>query len=629
MKKPIVVIKIGGKSLYASEKIWSDISQLSKKSGFGVLMVVGGSKGLSNAYATLGLEEKKVELANGDFVRFCPPEEMLLIHNIYQNKILPYVHTNLSTFKLKNLCSTAFDLRFVIGKKYPALKINNDGRTMLERRSMSGEIISVAKKELQHLLDVYDVVVLSSPIATTDNQLLNVDADMLAAHIAVTLEAEHVLFCTSTHGILRDPLQFLSNIPDIYFPDPEIQKLIKGRMKQKARAVQHILNHSSASVRIVSEKSSFFSTPSNMQTRCWRFGGVSGHESLLTSLVQVSSRSCYEREAVDFLYSEMQKRGFQSFIDPVGNAVGRIGSGAHKLLLLGHIDTVPGPVPLQLSQDILYGRGSVDAKASLCCFVEAAAQVASVIHQTDVEVCIVGAVEEEISTSRGAFYVRDNFVADAVIIGEPSGAGALTLGYRGLIKARVISQQPHMHSASSAYRSATDQIICFLEEVKQYLKNMATILYSTRNINTHFAQNDEIAIGEFNLRLPSTEDFSSIVVWLKNRAATHNLNLEILRQTPGFLEPKNSKLVNLFRRVALRSGNNIRLLNKTGTSDMNTLATTWKVPMVAYGPGNSSLDHTGNEHIFLKEYRAAVDLLSLVIKEWALEVAYEHKKISA
>ena len=38
---------------------------------------------------------------------------------------------------------------------------------------------------------------------------------------------------------------------------------------------------------------------------------------------------------------------------------------------------------------------------------------------------------------------------------------------------------------------------------------------------------------------------------------------------------------------------------KTGTSDMNILGNHFKCPIVAYGPGDSSLDHTPEEHINL------------------------------
>lgn len=56
---------------------------------------------------------------------------------------------------------------------------------------------------------------------------------------------------------------------------------------------------------------------------------------------------------------------------------------------------------------------------------------------------------------------------------------------------------------------------------------------------------------------------------------------------------------------------------KKGTSDMNTLATTWRgVPMVAYGPGDSALDHTDEERIGAEEYRAARSLLADAVARW-------------
>ena len=40
-------------------------------------------------------------------------------------------------------------------------------------------------------------------------------------------------------------------------------------------------------------------------------------------------------------------------------------------MLLGHIDTVPGRVPVRREGGRLYGRGAVDAKGPLACFVAA------------------------------------------------------------------------------------------------------------------------------------------------------------------------------------------------------------------------------------------------------------------
>jgi len=53
---------------------------------------------------------------------------------------------------------------------------------------------------------------------------------------------------------------------------------------------------------------------------------------------------------------------------------------------------------------------------------------------------------------------------------------------------------------------------------------------------------------------------------------------------------------------------------KTGTSDMNILAPVWGCPAVAYGPGDSRLDHTPEEAIDLAEFQRGVDVLSEVLR---------------
>jgi LysW-gamma-L-lysine carboxypeptidase len=54
---------------------------------------------------------------------------------------------------------------------------------------------------------------------------------------------------------------------------------------------------------------------------------------------------------------------------------------------------------------------------------------------------------------------------------------------------------------------------------------------------------------------------------------------------------------------------------KSGTSDMNLAAPVWNCPTVAYGPGDSSLDHTPHEHILISEYQRAVKILADVLRD--------------
>ncbi len=85
----------------------------------------------------------------------------------------------------------------------------------------------------------------------------------------------------------------------------------------------------------------------------------------LLGLLRIYSPSGHENAAVQWLVQHMQALGLRAHVDAAGNAVGTIGTGARHLLLLGHIDTVPGEIDVRAEGDVLYGRGAVDAKGAL------------------------------------------------------------------------------------------------------------------------------------------------------------------------------------------------------------------------------------------------------------------------
>src|SRR5437016_9437989 len=111
---------------------------------------------------------------------------------------------------------------------------------------------------------------------------------------------------------------------------------------------------------------------------------------LLRGLVEIPSVSRREGDAVEWLVARMAERGFRASVDDAGNAVGEIGDGPVHVVLLGHVDTVPGDIPVRIENDELVGRGAVDAKGPLAAFVAAATTPVN-----GVRVTVVGAVEEE------------------------------------------------------------------------------------------------------------------------------------------------------------------------------------------------------------------------------------------
>src|SRR5207244_13040584 len=166
---------------------------------------------------------------------------------------------------------------------------------------------------------------------------------------------------------------------------------------------------------------------------------------LLRELVSIASPSTQEQAASAYLAEAMRARGYdEAFVDEAGNPVGIWGSGTREIVLLGHIDTVPGHIPVRQEGDILYGRGSVDAKGPLACFVSA---VARLPKSNACRLVLIGAVEEEAAASKGARHVVGRHRPECFIIGEPSQWQAVTLGYKGRLLVDYTLCRDMSHSA--------------------------------------------------------------------------------------------------------------------------------------------------------------------------------------
>src|SRR5512139_3606397 len=131
-----------------------------------------------------------------------------------------------------------------------------------------------------------------------------------------------------------------------------------------------------------------------------------GEFDTLVGLVSQYSPSGQEQRAVEWLVARMKALDYdETFIDDAGNAVGVMGSGEKQVVLLGHIDTVPGEIKVEQCDNLLYGRGAVDAKGPLASFVDAVAKVG---RRDDWQFVVVGAVEEE-RDSDGARFAVDQY----------------------------------------------------------------------------------------------------------------------------------------------------------------------------------------------------------------------------
>ncbi len=349
-------------------------------------------------------------------------------------------------------------------------------------------------------------------------------------------------------------------------------------------------------------------------------------DTLLMDLVSIPSLSGEECGAVTWLVDRMDEYGFEARIDDAGNAVGTRGCGTHEVVLLGHIDTVPGDIPVRVEDGVLYGRGAVDAKGPLAAFVAGALKADL---PDDVRFTVIGAVGEESAGSPGAVWLRDNYPAPAaVIIGEPSGWDGVVLGYKGSLALQARYDCDLTHSAGPE-PTAAEVITGFWTVVLHWLREVngdtEPGFYSLdgvlQNLDSGGDGLTEWASIGASFRLPPAVTAAQVQAEIDSIARDFGVLIRWAFNAEAYRCDRRSPLVAAFNAAIREQGAKPRLKVKTGTSDMNIVGPAWGCPILAYGPGDSSYDHTPDEQITLAEVERAVDVLAEALSRFATGIS--------
>ncbi len=356
---------------------------------------------------------------------------------------------------------------------------------------------------------------------------------------------------------------------------------------------------------------------------------------LLKQCLEIPSLSGQEGAVAAFLTAQMRARGFdRAFVDAAGNAVGVIGRGPRQLVLLGHMDTVGGAVTVRYEGDKLYGRGAVDAKGPLCAFI-LAAEAARAAIGAEWQVIVVGAVEEEAATSRGARFAATQYTPEHCIIGEPSASDGITIAYKGRNLVSASFEQDAQHTALPGSNPAETAVALWAHidgHAAAFNAGRSAafdrILPSLRSVNSGGDGDREWCEITIAARLPldfSPDQMEQLVhEWEAARQQQRNGALDLrspIRATYRFFgaehayrSAKDSTLARAFVDAIRAEGLRPAFKSKTGTADFNVVGPLWRCPIVAYGPGDSTLDHTPHEHVEIAEFERGVRVLTHVLR---------------
>lgn len=247
------VVKLGGKLCdpgTALENLAEQVALLSTV-GIRIVLVHGGGEQLSEAEKRMGVEPRFVAGRRITDARTLELAKMVFAGTISTNLVAALRKYDASAIGL-----TGVDGDLITATRRPP-RVVDDPETG-ERREVDfgnvGDIVSVRAAVLEHLLSNRFVPVVASLAADEQGNVFNVNADTIAARIAVELKAIKYILLTTVDGVMLDiedhaSLQSHLDLEDI---DVLVQRgVIRGGMLPKLAACAEALRGGVPRVHVV------------------------------------------------------------------------------------------------------------------------------------------------------------------------------------------------------------------------------------------------------------------------------------------------------------------------------------------------------------------------------------------
>jgi acetylornithine deacetylase len=327
---------------------------------------------------------------------------------------------------------------------------------------------------------------------------------------------------------------------------------------------------------------------------------------LTRKLVDIESITGNEALVGEVLLTELTRLGFDARKMPVeGARFNVIATPAERpkpeIFFSTHMDTVPPFFPSREEGELVYGRGSCDAKGIIAVQIAAAEE----LRAQGVYVGLLFLVGEE-RDSQGAKVANQQ--ADGckfLVNGEPT-ENRIALASKGTLRIELTASGRMAHSAYPELgESAIDKLIVALTRLRAMkLPEREGIGPCTFNIGM-------IRGGRAPNVIP---DHASAELLFRLVGPTQELRKQIV-ETVGDLASANFYLEIPFMRFRTVAG--LPTMVAAFTTDIPAL-TKWGEPLLI-GPGSIHVAHTDAEYVEKNQLADAVDLYARIGKELAME----------
>jgi succinyl-diaminopimelate desuccinylase len=383
----------------------------------------------------------------------------------------------------------------------------------------------------------------------------------------------------------------------------------------------------------------------------------------LAALIRCPSVTPAEGGALSALQAMLAPMGFaidrpvfsEDGTPDVENLYGRLSGNGPHLMFAGHTDVVPvgdeadwthPPFAAEVADGWMFGRGAVDMKGGIACFVAAVARHVEARGAPKGSVSLLITGDEEGPSINGTAKLLDWAVKrgeswDAAIVGEPTNPEALgdmiKIGRRGSMSADIVV---HGRQGHAAYPHLADNpvpgIVTLVDALLSPAFDEGTDDFQPTNLDVTTIDVGNPATNviparakaSFNIRFNDTWTAETLQAEIHNRldraaarrklrpGRTDKIEFELIwrdRPSPVFLTRDEKLIAGLSASVETVTGRRPALSTSGGTSDARFIKD--HCPVIEFGLVGQTM-HMVDERVALADLETLTSIYQRFLEDW-------------
>lgn len=364
---------------------------------------------------------------------------------------------------------------------------------------------------------------------------------------------------------------------------------------------------------------------------------------LAQKLIQFKSVTGCDDGIIDYIISVIEPYGFicrKYEYNGFTNLYAKYGKGKDNLCFVGHVDVVPPGVGWKynphngiIDDDILYGRGAVDMKSAIACFITAANSY--IVDNSNCTISIMLTADEESSSKFGMIPLLEDLkeqseIIDICIVGEPtcekSIGDTIKIGRRGSVNYKLVVNGIQGHVA---YPEKADNPIYYMVKILNELKdfklddgneNFAASNLEITSIDVDNETTNVIpaqATARFNIRFNDIHSSKSLTKFIEQICSkySNSYSLNIISASESF-KTDDQRLINIVSNsIKDVIGRTPSLSTGGGTSDARFITNYYSV--IEFGLINKTA-HKVDEHASLNDIILLKDIYLKILENYNL-----------